>query len=429
MANRIVQLLAFLDALPKPKARLALISLAVCLASFLFAPASAKRAIAPDYEPQVRNLLAGHGFTSPSGETLHRYPPAYPAMLASIRLAARASGLPEITILFVFAALCTILACLFLHAIVDMVLPVPGAFAAGLLFAVHPHVLYGALLPLSETPFTLFLLASIFCSLWASSGRTLRPALFCLLAGVLSGLAALTRPTGLLIPLLLALGVGLHGIRPVSARLRASAILLAAALLTVAPWQAFLWRNTGRFIPISSAAAASMRDGFTFNQKAMRDRIALPAGVEWVSRAVWSKYPDLDSISRVLSLMKKLALERPGAVLQTYTFKAARSWYGTDSQKPLPERVNQVLAIFLLLPAALGVFRYFQIAGADRAPGLLLVVVILYFWAACTVFHSLARYMMPAIGLLLAFVPLAFHTPGGRANQPRDADRSGTRFA
>ncbi|MGB5342389.1 MAG: hypothetical protein WBP67_09880, partial [Thermoanaerobaculia bacterium] len=46
-------------------------------------------ALAPDYEPQVRSLLAGEGFGS------YRYPPVFPLMLAGLEWMSEATGLDD----------------------------------------------------------------------------------------------------------------------------------------------------------------------------------------------------------------------------------------------------------------------------------------------------------------------------------------------
>jgi 4-amino-4-deoxy-L-arabinose transferase-like glycosyltransferase len=113
---------------------------------------------------------------------------------------------------------------------------------AGLLAAVYPnHVLFGSL-HLTEPLFTLFLVAAVFLLLF-----TRRPATAASLvgAGLLLGLAVLTRPAIALFPLLLPvwyLGQG-HDLR--TALKRGGAVVLVSFLVIV-PWMARNYRVSGR---------------------------------------------------------------------------------------------------------------------------------------------------------------------------------------
>lgn len=407
MTRPIAKLFARLDALPHPRLSLSLLCLTACLAFYALGPASLRKTVAPDYEPQVVSLMEGRGLTGPGGEIVHRYPPVYPLILAGLHAFGQGSGIPEHVLLLCFAIVCVTTASLLIRGIAGLVLPVPGAFAAASVFALHPHVLYGTVFPLSETPFTVLFLTSVYLCLRPLAASPSGAALPYLLSGICAGLATLTRPAGLLVPLVLSCGVWFFGPGRSSVRWLGPAMLLLGAGLVMAPWEIFLWSSTGRILPVSSGGTPTMRDGFSFNKKPMRQNLALPDGVAWVSDTAWEHYSELNSMTATLEFVGRMASERPGAVLQTYAFKAARSWYGTDSQRAAVERINIALALLLLFPATVGIYRYATMGAGSPRFGLILVGLVLYFWATSTVFLSLARYTAPVLGLLAAFLPLA----------------------
>lgn len=397
-----------LDACARPRILLSFCSLSLSSIVFLLAPATVKSTWNSDYEPQVRNLVAGRYFVDDHGAVMYRYPPVYPLILAAVRAASNSLGFPQRTLLFLFAAVSIALSCLFVYGISRLVLPGPGAVISALVFAAHPQVLYGILIPLSETPFVAAFLAAVFCFLFALLRQPRRATLAMFISGLLGGLAILIRPAALLAPAIMVIAILLLGaVRP-GIRLRQAVTLMLGTLLALLPWEVFVWQRSGNIVVVSSGGVPAMRDGFTFNKKAWRQHMWLPDGARWLSDEVWSSYPRLNSVADIASLLVKKARQRPLAVVQAYLFKAARSWYGTDSQKSRLELANALLALVFGGLAVIGLYRY--MLGGDlrnNAGGLVLVGLALYFWGMTTTVLSIARYMVPAIGLLATFVPLA----------------------
>lgn len=167
------------------------------------APAGMRSTRNGDYAPQAENLRAGRGFVDESGQVLHRYPPAYPVVLWGLERLSGGTGLPLYGVLAGLAALCN-------GATAGLVwglgralgLSVRQAAVGAAAFAVHPFVLYGILLPLSETPFM-----TVMCGSALAVLRGIRQREFGRLAlgGALAGLACLFRPIALLAPAVLGL--------------------------------------------------------------------------------------------------------------------------------------------------------------------------------------------------------------------------------
>lgn len=128
--------------------------------------------------------------------------------------------------------------------------------------AVHmPLILVGGSL-LSEPLFVTLVLAAVAVVLRCRSAR--RPVAWAACAGLLVGLATLTRPTGLLLLLPLALAVAWRPRRPAAAL-----VLVLAAALVIAPWTARNLSRMDAFIPVSGNLGSWLEG--TYNDQARRD--------------------------------------------------------------------------------------------------------------------------------------------------------------
>lgn len=158
-----------------------------------------------------------------------------------------------------------------------------AAYAAGMLAAVYPGAIGMSVFILSEAIFcplmllTLLVMARGLGPQPAAPGvtvgrrRELAAAVVCGVgAGVVSGLAILSRPSWILWPVAVGVAAGLLNLwRPICrisgvTRLRWGLFLVCltlAPLLPMAPWIARNWRLTGRWVPTSLQVGASLYDG------------------------------------------------------------------------------------------------------------------------------------------------------------------------
>ena len=212
----------------------------------------------------------------------------------------------------------------------------------------------------------------------------------------------LTRPVAILLPVLAS------GLLVVSAIWRRQAalptsiavlVLLLVNGLTLAPWQAFLAVQAPEHtVLLSSGGAASLRDGLSFNHKTFRQPLDLPQPVARLSDSVWQHYDQFDGSQALASFLGQQLLEDPVAVLATYSYKAARCWYGTDSQNPNMEWLN-----------------------------LALLGICVYFWGMAMLVLSIVRYMVPVIALLLPFTAYGYVWALGLIPAPHAAQASSHR--
>jgi 4-amino-4-deoxy-L-arabinose transferase-like glycosyltransferase len=132
-----------------------------------------------------------------------------------------------------------------------------------------PLIVIGAAL-FSETLFVALMLAAV-ASLLALR-RSARPLRWALLAGLLVGLAALTRSNGAMLLLPLALGAWLR--RPHLRSPRAVAVpaaLVVTAIAVIAPWTIRTTDALGAFVPISTELGGTLAG--TYNPTANADRV------------------------------------------------------------------------------------------------------------------------------------------------------------
>ena len=246
------------------------------------------------------------------------------------------------------------------------------ALAVAALAAVFPPLVLLSRDLVSESLFIALELAAVLCVLeMRRSGGLLR---WAGAAGLLCGLAVLTRPTGiaLLIPVL----VGAWGqpprLRPRS--LAAPAFCLACAVAAMTPWAIRDALKFGRFVPITTSAGIATAG--TYNGVA-RQRGAEPGA--WIDPQIVPRFrplfetPGVDEAeidSTLRGDARAFAWEHPGYVAEAATWNLLRLFEieggsvvnlrgaavydrGIGSALPLAERIGLGIAVAL---AAVGIF-------------------------------------------------------------------------
>jgi hypothetical protein len=241
-------------------------------------------------------------------------------------------------------------------------------------------------------------------------GPALREGLAC---GLSAGFAMMIRAAAIGLGLLMA-GLALFGIggkRP-RERMALAAVIVAGSLIAVAPWQFWVRGKTGEFRMVGGGLAG-IKDGLTFTgplntkgttKRQYRRRVRVSEGLAELTDAVQQRYSRLRSLSDVAAFLREQLKERPAAVVELLGRKVARSWYGTDSgQYEWPILVMQLL---YSMPLVLGLRAAWR-SGREFSRGSVCaaLAVVVYFWGMTVVVLSIVRYMMPAIGLLFAFLP------------------------
>jgi hypothetical protein len=360
------------------------------------------------YEPVARNILEGRGFTSADGGPAIRYPPGYPLLLAGILGLSDLINIPEGVVVSGFILLGMGLTSLFLFFLAQSLWRPLPALAASLVWMTYPAALWLTKQPSVEIPFMVVFYGS-FCFFWYALLRKSRTWPIYLFSGLLIGFAMLIRPIAIGVGLVMAAILWLAR-REMTTRFRLFLVtmLLLGNLVAIFPWETWLYSNTGRVVMLSTGGASSMRDGLTFavRPKSWRQGVKVPQDVEALMQDILARVGEIKSLGGVISVMIEEWRTRPLAVAKLYAIKAARSWYGTDSQRfEIPIILIQSMYV---IPALWGSQAAWKRGKTSRQLAISIWLVVLYFWGMTVLALSIVRYMVPAMGLLFVLLPGAF---------------------
>jgi ABC-type dipeptide/oligopeptide/nickel transport system permease subunit len=231
----------------------------LCWRDVRFEAYKVQTAVTENYRHMAR-LLAENGASSfydpvstTSAPDLLGHPPGYPFVLASVYAVFGESD----AAVQVFQAACDALAAALVFLIAAELLTFGVGVVAGVLAALAPQFCWNALMLLPDTLAVLPLLAAVWLLVRAREGRPLLKALG---AGVLIGLSCWLRANALLLAPFLAF-VAVPFLFKQGGRVRPALVLVAGALLAVAP---LTLRNAivyGHFIPVSLGAGQTLVEG------------------------------------------------------------------------------------------------------------------------------------------------------------------------
>jgi len=358
------------------------------------------------YEPVARSLCAGRGIVTSAGEPATRYPPGYPFLLACVFRAAALTHLSDEAAIRAFHLLCAGITTVLLRRLARRLWSSREALAVALAWITYPPALWLTRQPSSELPFLIpfFGAALAFVKGWRQRRHR---ALWFFLAGTQAGIASLIRPIGaglgiLLVSLIWLVRSGSGGRH----RIVLSVALLLGNATLVVPWEAFAWRTTGRWVPLSAGSPASVLDGWTYAvnpDKVHHPGLPLPGDVESLMSTFLSRRDEFVTVSNAVVVILQESLARPRAALELVALKAARSWYATDSGRfeSATLLIQSVYAGAILLATWFAWRR----GGARRRLASAVWLVLAYFWGLTILVLSIARYMVPAIGLGFLLLP------------------------
>lgn len=396
--------------LPLHTAGVLLLSTLITLVFWILLPAGLRQNDSSDYpayyEPVARNILGGRGFVVPNGSLAVTYPPGYPILLAGVFAMARMSGLPESLVYSVFTLFCMGLSSVFVFLLSEKIWGLRGGWISALFFTTYPFVLYLTKQPNSEVPFMTAFYASLYV-FWNGVRERKNIGLRLFIAGILIGAAMLIRAIAigagiLLVGLFLVLRKDIH-LKP---RFFLALTLLLGNVLTVLPWQVWVYQQSGQITLLAANGAMSIKDGLTFavESKNYRQLIAVPADVANLQREFVAESVSMNSFEKIFAVLVKHFVKEPFAMIKLYLIKAGRSWYGTDSGRM--ETASLVIQIFYGIPVLLSTLAVWRTQNPCTA-GLLLFAwsLITYFWIMTILVLSILRYTTPAMGLPALLIP------------------------
>jgi 4-amino-4-deoxy-L-arabinose transferase-like glycosyltransferase len=227
---------------------------------------------ARDYDFHARSIASGDGFSKQlTGKPTAFRPPGYPYLLGgAYRLfgVERSVDADRIHVARMLGAVLGALGVALIGALALQLLGRTAALVAMALAAVYvPSILVTEAI-MSEQLFVVLLLAALVTAI--HQRRSAHPYAFALLAGVLAGLAVLTRANGLvlLIPLILAVWAAP---RRSWRSLGPPAVLVAVALAVVAPWTIRNAVELHAFVPVTTQLGWALAG--TYNDEARNDQV------------------------------------------------------------------------------------------------------------------------------------------------------------
>lgn len=358
------------------------------------------------YEPMARQLAAGRGYYLPSGKPALTYPPGIPIVYGATFWLAERAGLSQQTSVKALQALLTVLSAILVAAQALQCYGARIALLACTLWSTYPFHLWLTKQPSGELLICVLLFSSVLIFVhWAAHGRA---SLLCgAVCGATLGFAALTKPFTIALP---AVFFGLAWICSVPCRPRKRAVFSLALLfvfaLSLSPWELWVWRVSGEFVPLCINGPASMADGITFGgfRKGAHSHPVVPANVAALAKDLASHREDLLTTGGIVRLLSVEAKEKPIDVASLFLTKAVQAWYGNDSHTH--EKWTALIQLFYLPLFAAGAGLAWLRGRQEKNFLLIAAGVTLYYWAMTTVAAlAIVRYMVPAAGLLM--VPAA----------------------
>lgn len=398
-------------ALPDRNRRAALITIAaVALAVRIgFALTMRQEFYFPDsrrYSEVAENLLNGKGFVCSSAWAFLPFPdehtepfvaaspPGYPAFLAGCYLIAGKS----ILFVRVVHAFLGAGACLLIYCIGSTLFDRKTGFAAGLMCAVYPFLVFFSGLVLSEALFALLLCAFMLAALKITERPSAALGVVC---GLLAACVTQVRSSFLLFPVFL-LPVLLWRAEDKKKFLASYACILISMAVFLAPWTLRNRRLLGHSVVTTTRGGMGLFEG---NAEGADGAPRLVGTTPWPEEIAAMGEYERDAYLRAWT--KRIILEQPGRFALLALRKAARTWnvvinfsgYST----PFYNTVSVLSYVPIMLLALAAIFK--ERRGMKNWAVLLMPA--LYFTAMHMVFIGSIRYRVPVMPFIIVLSAFA----------------------
>src|SRR5580765_4411758 len=207
-----------------------------------------------DYVQLATSLVNGGGFSFASGPTSLR-PPLFPGFVAGLWLV---SGTESLQLVRLAQALLGLVTAWLVFELASAAYDRTAGVVAGALTALYPSLVFANILILSETLFTLLLVAALLALIRLIGTPSLLRALC---TGLLIGFAALTRSVLWPFPLVIAPLVAWWTPGRVTNRLSIAAALLAGSAIAIGPWAVRNSRLQGVPVVVDTMGGLNLRMG------------------------------------------------------------------------------------------------------------------------------------------------------------------------
>jgi 4-amino-4-deoxy-L-arabinose transferase-like glycosyltransferase len=350
------------------------------------------------YSPAAQNLLVGKGLVVDSGRFLTLYPAGFPLFLAATYRTADLLGTDRLLVITAVNVLCMGAGCVLVFCIARRIFGERVGLFSAVLWITYICNLWLAKQPNSEIPFIPLFYGAVLCFVLSVSGQD---ANWAAASGLLLGCAGLVRPIVLLVPVVFGAFFLLRRAVALKRRVLLATVLVGAFVLAVLPWEWEVYRHTGKIVTLSTNGASSILDGVTFTRRP--GDYAVPSAAADLMRRMSGHLRDLQTTGRIFHYLATELRQDPVAVLELYSLKVVRTWYGTESGAH--EKLIAVLQFLYLLLCGVGMVLAWRRFPEQRYFLALFLTMVLYFWGMAVIALSILRYMVPVMAFLL--IPLA----------------------
>ena len=346
-------------------------------------------------------LVEGNGFSDPTYPLFT--PPLYAVVIAGLLSIFGTDQLPiKIVQIFVDCSTIGIIYMMAQHIFNPRV-----AILAAAMWGVYPFAIYATLYVGTETLFTFFLMLFVLLFLYGIMRQ--RWCYFCA-AGIVLGLATLTRGTTQFLPFILPL-LWLFRQGPIRRWVANCGICLFAFGLVLLPWGVRNYLVVQDVIPVAAAGAVSLwgasEELLTISERNKK----LPGFLKHIEEARGLEYPrhngkptekDRYMVRVALEHYKEQLAGDPVGLMGFFIKKFFRLWYATESGQ------NHGLVMGLNAPIYLLGLLGIILGWSRRSSRTLFPLCIMgYFIALHWVAFPLFRYMLPVIPLVMCFAAYA----------------------
>ena len=202
--------------------------------------------------------------------------------------------------------------------------------------------------------------------------------------------------------------------------------VFAGNLMIIYPWETWMLKRTGKILPLCANAPFSIADGLTFavNLRDVRRGVNIPPDVRKLQEDINRHHDRLKTVSGIAAVLADNLKTQPSAVFKLFLIKMARSWYSTDSQR-FETSILLIQSIYLVF-ILLGTWMVGKMGRTAKKMVLGIWLIVFYFWGMSIISLSLARYMVPTMGLLFTlFLPPVFQPGLKRYQLPLPSFRDG----
>jgi 4-amino-4-deoxy-L-arabinose transferase-like glycosyltransferase len=365
-----------------------------------------------EYDSVGRSLAAGTGFTI-HGMPYLIHPPGYPLFLGALYLLFGHSYAAVKIVQSVLGAL----TCVLIFLIGERMFSARAGLAAAALATVYPHLVYYTGILMSETLFVFLSTAFLHALAVLRDELTPRRAA---LAGAVLGLACLTRPMLLFMPILLCMWIWRES-GSLRRALAVTAAIGACAGFVILPWTVRNYVVTGAVVPIVATHWVTL---YGANNPAILNNPEAVGG--WVDPEPMS--PE-GYRAAYAAFLRDMLLHHPLDLAALELHKLKRFWsLFPKTQTPGRDAVINLLSYGWLLPLFLAGMAL--AARLPRKPWILYLWVV-YFCLLTLVMHGTTRYRLPVEPVILLFAaftlerlwertgfgrPASSPSPGGAAS-------------